>query len=477
MPYSAVAFNMPPYSAKGIPNAKSSTVADGPLQATDIGAKMTPSEDKQGAAGTSTPNGASATLFQCSGFGDCHMVFTRSEHLARHVRYVSKTLTGRKHTGERPFKCHCHKAFSRLDNLRQHCQTVHSDTPEHNEEVLRKLTVLHSNLATSAAKNQRSFARVVSPDEYKSDEEVASPHPVHGKKWEAPSHGTSSLGHLAGMHSRAGHEEMERRYSQAAPTSAPYVPVLPPLRSKSAPHMFRSEVPAPPRTSQLGLRGASPPYSRFARTVPYMGSSGVMMRPSVSSPKASLSRDASMESSVELRPSNMLPPLSELSSRAGPRAQHDPRAHSSRSFPLPTRERSPSLSAARRASIPLVENPFHPTSPNPSYRHGYTSSKYGPPMHPDPRSASLYGPGRHGVPPYFPSPASHRSKRPESSLSTDSIESYATSHEVRTVRLPYSPSHLPTPCCRQTLCRSTGLAGRRRSRGRATFPTFTCTGR
>lgn len=25
-------------------------------------------------------------LFQCTGFGACHMVFTRSEHLARHTR-------------------------------------------------------------------------------------------------------------------------------------------------------------------------------------------------------------------------------------------------------------------------------------------------------------------------------------------------------------------------------------------------------
>lgn len=33
--------------------------------------------------------GSNATVFQCSGFGDCHMVFTRSEHLARHVRYVA----------------------------------------------------------------------------------------------------------------------------------------------------------------------------------------------------------------------------------------------------------------------------------------------------------------------------------------------------------------------------------------------------
>ena len=25
-------------------------------------------------------------LFQCTGYGDCRMVFTRSEHLARHAR-------------------------------------------------------------------------------------------------------------------------------------------------------------------------------------------------------------------------------------------------------------------------------------------------------------------------------------------------------------------------------------------------------
>ena len=37
---------------------------------------------------------------------------------------------GRKHTGERPFQCHCSRRFSRLDNLRQHAQTVHV-----NEEI------------------------------------------------------------------------------------------------------------------------------------------------------------------------------------------------------------------------------------------------------------------------------------------------------------------------------------------------------
>ncbi|KAF8537416.1 hypothetical protein BDD12DRAFT_226398 [Trichophaea hybrida] len=58
------------------------------------------------------------TKFHCTGFGPCNLSFTRSEHLARHIR---------KHTGERPFMCHCGRWFSRLDNLRQHSSTVHAD--------------------------------------------------------------------------------------------------------------------------------------------------------------------------------------------------------------------------------------------------------------------------------------------------------------------------------------------------------------
>ncbi|KAJ6566039.1 hypothetical protein B0H19DRAFT_1136770 [Mycena capillaripes] len=80
---------------------------------------------------------APAKTFQCRGYGECRMVFSRSEHLARHIR---------KHTGERPFTCHCSKQFSRLDNLRQHAQTVHADKAAQNEAMMRELTSLHASM-------------------------------------------------------------------------------------------------------------------------------------------------------------------------------------------------------------------------------------------------------------------------------------------------------------------------------------------
>ncbi|KAI0129010.1 hypothetical protein BJ170DRAFT_594828 [Xylariales sp. AK1849] len=73
-------------------------------------------DESVNADGSKSTKKKKSQRFYCTDFPPCNLSFTRSEHLARHIR---------KHTGERPFQCHCSRRFSRLDNLRQHAQTVH----------------------------------------------------------------------------------------------------------------------------------------------------------------------------------------------------------------------------------------------------------------------------------------------------------------------------------------------------------------
>ncbi|KAJ5808562.1 transcriptional regulator family: C2H2 zinc finger [Penicillium riverlandense] len=96
----------------------SSTATDDPMH--DDSEEGT---DQEGEPGSTAPPSKKkkGQRFFCTDFPPCNLSFTRSEHLARHIR---------KHTGERPFQCHCSRRFSRLDNLRQHAQTVHV-----NEEI------------------------------------------------------------------------------------------------------------------------------------------------------------------------------------------------------------------------------------------------------------------------------------------------------------------------------------------------------
>jgi hypothetical protein len=88
--------------------------SDGEGHGADEGAGS--DDESVNADGSKSNKKKKSQRFYCTDYPPCNLSFTRSEHLARHIR---------KHTGERPFQCHCSRRFSRLDNLRQHAQTVH----------------------------------------------------------------------------------------------------------------------------------------------------------------------------------------------------------------------------------------------------------------------------------------------------------------------------------------------------------------
>jgi C2H2 transcription facotor len=101
------------------PDTRTSTPNEDDNEAMDLDEEQE-NEDSDG-EGDENSRKRKGQRFFCVDYPPCSLSFTRSEHLARHIR---------KHTGERPFQCHCSRRFSRLDNLRQHAQTVHV-----NEEI------------------------------------------------------------------------------------------------------------------------------------------------------------------------------------------------------------------------------------------------------------------------------------------------------------------------------------------------------
>ncbi|KAI7859706.1 hypothetical protein BDC45DRAFT_496636 [Circinella umbellata] len=107
----------------------------------------------------SSNNNQKQRLFQCTGYGDCRMVFTRSEHLARHAR---------KHTGEKPFKCimpDCNKMFSRFDNMMQHTQTHRNHhLHQHNQQqpLLRRRRRSSTASSTSSNSSTNTTASFIS---------------------------------------------------------------------------------------------------------------------------------------------------------------------------------------------------------------------------------------------------------------------------------------------------------------------------
>lgn len=227
-------------------------------------------EDESSATGN-------VTMFQCRGFGDCKMVFTRSEHLARHVR---------KHTGERPFRCHCGKAFSRLDNLRQHAQTVHAEEHERNEVMMQELTALHSNLAASAAQAQVAHAQVLSkngsmpmnPSNRRKSSLTAKP-PITKKRPSKDALETSTPTHLAPPGKPTSPPSLPSGVSYDEPPHSPHANIhpsygsVPPYGYGSRPSS-RGFYGTPSHNTPWGgeayaVQEVAAPYYRSADTLPY----------------------------------------------------------------------------------------------------------------------------------------------------------------------------------------------------------------
>ncbi|KAF9410220.1 hypothetical protein BGZ94_001721 [Podila epigama] len=146
----------------------------------------------QGAGGHT---GSSPKTFQCTGYPGCNMVFTRSEHLARHER---------KHTGEKPYRCivaNCPRVFSRYDNMIQHTQT-HSDRSKRDSLVS----------GTSGAASRSSSLQSTTPQHLSALARGGKSPVVFGAGHEdhrAPQHGSN----IAGQPSQGQHYPQPHPYA------------------------------------------------------------------------------------------------------------------------------------------------------------------------------------------------------------------------------------------------------------------------
>ncbi|KAL0780572.1 hypothetical protein CaCOL14_001907 [Colletotrichum acutatum] len=232
-------------------------------------------DDSVNADGTRSNKKKKSQRFYCTDYPPCNLSFTRSEHLARHIR---------KHTGERPFQCHCSRRFSRLDNLRQHAQTVHVNEDIPIDSLAATGARFQRQMRTERVRQQGGRARASTAG--------SAPGPVRGH---SKSLSTSSIASVGSIGSAFGpRDDIRRRPPPLVMASDP--------RSRLSLESYRSAGDGP-----YGYRPVSPTdYSTPTSATFSTGQSSPRWGSAIASPTTTHSRSHSMYSSGSRTPGRRL---------------------------------------------------------------------------------------------------------------------------------------------------------------------------
>ncbi|KAK1994757.1 hypothetical protein LX36DRAFT_583775 [Colletotrichum falcatum] len=231
-------------------------------------------EDSVNADGSRSNKKKKSQRFYCTDYPPCNLSFTRSEHLARHIR---------KHTGERPFQCHCSRRFSRLDNLRQHAQTVHVNEDIPIDSLAATGARFQRQMRTERVRQQNGRARASTAG--------SGAGPVRGHSKSLSTSSIASVGSIGSAF--APRDDIRRR---------PPPLVMADPRSRLSLESYRNAVDAP-----YGYRPVSPTeYGTPTSATFSPGQSSPRWGSAIASPTTSHSRSHSMYSSGSRTPGRRL---------------------------------------------------------------------------------------------------------------------------------------------------------------------------